>query len=495
MAVKKATASAKKSAKPVATKNQTVSPEKISQYATLIAKKRDGNEFTKPEIRTIVDAIMKGEMPVSQQSALLMAIYFKSLSGSEMAAFAEEMMFSGTTMDIDFARITDPKVSKTSTGGVGDKVSLSLAVVGAACGVVVPMMVSSDESTIISLVDKMRAIPGVKTEMTHAEYAKLVGKVGTGIVSKSADISPVDASLTVLRKETVTNENLHLLTSSILSRKYAEDSDGLIIDLKWGSGSYIHDLEQAKLLARYLTRVAKGMKRKSVALVTDANQPIGDTVGTGMEIIETVQVLCGCGLNIAPKSKYEYLAGTQELLQEFGKEIVRLAGVAGSTLSAKQMIERTINNRSGLQHFKEMIEKQGGSTEWLTDLVAKFDAAVKAGKAEEFDWLKEQKLFKPVTKIKHSCAAKRGYVHQINPLLIAKGVYELARRKDGSLDPAVGVCGLRKVGYQVKQGEALFEIRYNDEANLERAMEYFRYAYRLAPKRPADLPLIAERVA
>ncbi|MCR5183992.1 MAG: thymidine phosphorylase [Opitutales bacterium] len=490
MSTKKSTGNSKK----VST-NPAVSEEKIEQYAALIAKKRDGNEFTKPEIRTIVDAIMKGDMPVSQQSALLMAIYFKSLSGAEMAAFSEEMMFSGTTMDIEFAKITDPKVSKTSTGGVGDKVSLALAVVGAANDVVVPMMVSQDESTVISLIDKVKAIPGFNTEYSHSDYAKLIGKVGTGIVRKSEDISPVDGALSVLRKETVTDENLHLLTCSILSRKYAEDSDGLIIDLKWGSGSYVHDLEQAKLLARFLTRVAKGMKRKSVALVTDANQPLGDMVGTGMEIIETVQILCGCGLNLTPKSRYAYLANSQELLQEFGKEMVRLAGVAGSTLSAKQMVERTIRNRLGLKKFKEMIEKQGGSTEWLTDLVAKYDAAVKAGAGESFDWLKEQKLFKPATKVKHSCAAKRGYVHQINPLLIAKGVYELARRKDGTLDPAVGVCGLRKVGYQVKQGEALFEIRYNDEANLARAMEYFRYAYRLAPKRPVDLPLIAERVA
>lgn len=490
MAVKKASATSKE---PV--QGEAVSPEKLAEFAKLIAKKRDGNEFTKAEIRVIVDAIMRGEMPVSQQSALLMSIYFKTLSGGEMASFAEEMMFSGTTMDIDFAKITDPKISKTSTGGVGDKVSLALAVVGAACGVVVPMMVSDDESSVISLVDKIKSIPGIKTDFTHAGYAELVGKVGTGIVPKTADISPVDAALTVLRKQTVTDENLHMLASSILSRKYAEDSDGLIIDLKWGSGSYIKELEQAKLLARFLTRVAKGMKRKSVALVTDANQPIGDTVGTGMEIIETVQVLCGCGLNIAPKSKYEYLAGTQELLQEFGKEMVRLAGVAGSTLSAKQMIERTIRNRSGLKKFKEMIEKQGGKTEWLTDLVAKFDVAVKEGRAETFDWMAEQTLFKPAAHVKRNCAAKRGYVHQINPLLIAKGVYELARRKDGTLDPAVCVCNMRKVGYQVKQGEALFEIHYNDEANFARAAEIFRYAYRLAPKRPADLPLIAERVA
>lgn len=431
-----------------------------STYAYLIEKKRDGGEFTSDEIRTIVDAIINEQMPLAQQAALLMAIYFKSMSANEMSALSEEMMFSGDTVELN--SITDPKMSKVSTGGVGDKTTIALAALSAACGVVVPTMVSKDEDFIITSVDKMKAIPGFKANLSVKDYETVLRRVGCAVVEQSKHIAPIDDMLSDLRQQTATVSSLPLITSSILSKKFAEGCEGLVVDVKWGNGSYIRDLEQAKQLARTITRVARGMSRRCVALVTDANQPLGNTVGTGLELLEIVELLKGEG----PED-------LKELLLKLGMEMVRLAGVAGSTLSAKQSVERALKDGSALKKFRDMVVAQGGKPDWIDN-------------PEKFPKAKYTKKLP---------AAKRGYVHMINAGMIARGVQELARRKDGSYDPAVGLVNLKKVGTQVKQGEPLVEILYNDESNLDKAMEYFRSAYRLAPKRPNDINLIVERVA
>lgn len=429
-------------------------------FAYLIEKKREGGEFTKDEIRQIVDSIMDKEMPPAQQAALLMAIYFKNMSAAETAAFSEEMMFSGDTVDLD--DISEPKISKVSTGGVGDKTTLALSALAAATGVVVPTFVARDEDFIISAVDKMSSIPGFKAKLTTKDAVKILDKVGCAIVEQNKEIAPIDETLYTLRQDTATSGSLPLITSSILSKKFAEGCEGLIVDVKWGNGSSIRDLEQAKQLARTLTRVARSMKRKCVALVTDANQPLGDSVGTGLEILEVLELLKGEG----PEDM-------KELVFKLGMEMVRLAGVAGSTLSAKQTIERVLKNGEALNKFREMVVAQGGKP----------------------DWIDNPDKFPKAKYVKKLPAAKRGYVHLINAGLIARGVQVLAQKKDGTYDPAVGVVGIKKVGTQVKQGEPLIEILYNDESKMEQAMEYFRSAYRLAPKRPTPPALIVERVA
>ena len=323
-------------------------------FAYLIEKKREGGEFTKEEIRHIVDSIMDEEMPQSQQAALLMAIYFKNMSAAETAAFAEEMMFSGDTVDLD--DIADPKISKVSTGGVGDKTTIALAALAAATGVVVPTFVARDEDFAISSVDKMCAIPGFKSKLTTKECVRILSKVGCAVVEQNKDIAPIDEALYSLRQATATSGSLPLITSSILSKKFAEGCEGLVVDVKWGNGSAIRELEQAKQLARTLTRVARSMKRKCVALVTDANQPLGNTVGTGLEILEVIDLLKGEG----PEDM-------KELVFKLGMEMVRLAGVAGSTLSARQMIERVLKTGEALKKFREMVVAQGGKPDWIDD--------------------------------------------------------------------------------------------------------------------------------
>lgn len=431
-------------------------------FAYLIEKKRDGNEFTEEEVRIIVDAILDGEIPDYQLAALIMAVYFKDMSAQETACFAEEMRLTGEVLELE--SITRPKVAKYSTGGVGDKTTMILSAMSAACGVVMPSMCSQDEDFILSMPEKLSSIGGIKTKLSLDAFVKQLSTVGTAIVSHDEKISPADAILYNMRHNTATIPSLPLIAISVLSKKFAAGAEGLVVDVKWGNGSFIRDLEQAKQLARYITRVSKVMKRRCVALVTDMNQPLGDSVGLGFEVLEAVKFLKG-------ESASEDM---KELVLKLGMEIVRLAGVAGSNLSAKQSVERALNEGLAYKKFLEMIKAQGGSAAWLTD-TSKY----------------------PMPKhVRKLAAQKRGYVHNINAGQIARGVKILSDGKPGSKpDPFVGVTEIKKIGTQVKQGEPLLQIHYNDESNLDSAMEYFRSAYRLAPRRPNPPQIIVERVA
>jgi pyrimidine-nucleoside phosphorylase len=366
---------------------------------------------------------------------------------------------------IDLSHIAKPKIDKYSTGGVGDKTSLVLVPLAMASGVVVPMMCGVEHDYVINTLEKLAAIPGFKGHMSNDQFAQQLSRIGGAIIAQNEDLAPADAKLYELRKDTGTIPSLPLITGSVLSKKLAEGAEGLVIDVKWGNGSFIKDLEQAKQLARSMTRVGRSMKRRCVALVTDMNQPLGDSVGTALEVKEAIQLLRGEG----PED-------VKELVLKLGMEIVRLAGVAGSTLSAKQTVQRHLTDGSALEKFKELVKAQGGDTSFI-DHPEKFPAA---------------------RHIRKLPAPKRGYVHTINAAMIARGVHLLGAGKENpgdKIDHSVGVSEIKKVGTQVKQGEPLMMIHYNDEAKLEQALEYFKNAYRLAPKRPTPPPAIVERVA
>jgi len=429
-------------------------------FAFLIEKKRDSGEFNEEEIRYIIDSITDQSLPDYQLAALTMAIYFQGMSANEIATLAEEVMLSGEV--IDLSKITKPKVDKYSTGGVGDKTSLVLAPLAAACGVVIPMMNGIDEEMVISTLDKLASIPGYKKDLSLPDFVKQLKSLSCAIVESSTEIAPVDRVIYQMRQNTGTIPSLPLITGSVLSRKLAQGAEGLVVDVKWGNGSFIKDVEQARQLARSITRVGRSMRRRCVALVTDMNQPLGNTVGTSLEVKEAIELLKGEGPD-----------DLKELVLKLGMEIVRLAGVAGSTLSAKQTVQKHLQDGSALSKFEQMVKAQGGDSSYITD-VDKFPTA------------------KYVRKLP---APKRGYVHTINAGMIARGVQMLALGKSTKWDHAVGVSEIKKMGTQVKQGEPLMMIHYNNEERLESALEYLRSAYRLAPKRPNPNPLIVERVA
>lgn len=443
-------------------RKKIVSPRKFVKpsYAALIEKKRDGNEFSEEEIRFLVDSVLDRKIPDSQLSALLMAIYFQGMAAAETATFAEEIMLSGEMVDL--TKLSRPKIDKFSTGGVGDKTSLVLGPLAAACGVVMPTINGVDEEMEISTREKLGAIKGFKSNLEVSAFRDQLSKVGCAIMAQNDQIVPVDSILYRIRQECGSIPSLPLITTSVLSRKLAAGSESVVVDVKWGNGSFIPELEQAKQLARNITRVGRAMKKRVVALVTDMNQPLGDSVGTALEIREAMDLLRGEG----PED-------LKEMVLKLGMEVVRISGVAGSTLSAKQTVQRHLEDGSALAKFRDMVEAQGGDPKVVDD-------PDKLPKAKHC-----KKLPSP----------KRGYVHTINAGMIARGVRLLAERKNGTLDPAVGISEVKKVGTQMKQGEPLMMIHYNDEANSEAALSYLREAYRLAPKRPVSPDLVVERVA
>ncbi|MDR2667629.1 MAG: thymidine phosphorylase [Puniceicoccales bacterium] len=430
-------------------------------YGFLIEKKRDGGEFTEEEIKAVVDALLDEVLPSHQLAGLLLVIYFRGLTVAETAALSEELMLSGEVLNL--SAIAKPKVAHYATGGVGDKVPLVLPAIAAACGVVVPAMIGEDENFIIGTLDKLSAIPGFRADESLKDFIGHLSSVGVAYASRHASIAPIDSVIFAMRKEVAAVPCLPLIAASILSRKSAEGAEGFVVDVKWGNGSFIKDLEQAKTLARTIARACDAFQRKSVVLVTDINQPLGDSVGTALEIEEAVRFL----------KTEEGEDDFKQLVLRMGVEVVRLAGVAGSTLSAKQMVQRSLSSGDALKKFKEIIAAHGGDTSYIDDT---------------------EKLPK-ARFVRKLPAPKRGYIHTINAAMIVRGVRILAQRPDGTMDPAVGVSKIMKVGIQIKQGEPLMMIHYNDEKNLEPALEYLRNAYRLAPKRPAAAELIIERIA
>jgi pyrimidine-nucleoside phosphorylase len=430
-------------------------------YSYLIEKKRDDGEFLDDEIRYVVDSILDDKMPEYQQAAWVMSVYFRGMSAQETASFAEEMMLSGEVLEL--TSISRPKVDKYSTGGVGDKTTLVLGPLAAVAGVAMPTMNGVDEEFLISNLVKLSSIPGFSKKCDLDSFLEQIKSVHCAFVEQHEEITPVDTILYNLRQKIGAIPCIPFITASAMSRKFAAGAESLVVDVKWGNGSFIKSTEEARQLARSMTRVARSLKRRCVALVTDMNQPLGDSVGTALEVKEAIQLLKGEG----PED-------LQELVLKLGMEIVRLAGVAGSTLSAKQTVQRHLQDGSALEKFKEMIAAQGGNTDCIDD-------------PDKF----------PVAKhIRKLPAPKRGYVHTINAAMIARGVHMLSYDENGKkLDVSAGVSELKKVGTQMKQGEPLMMIHYNDESRLEAALEYLKTAYRLAPKRPNPAPLIVERVA
>jgi pyrimidine-nucleoside phosphorylase len=287
----------------------------------------------------------------------------------------------------------------------------------------------------------LSSIPGFDYAFDLKKFQKQLKKIACCYYEQPGNIVPADVILDGIRRTTGTVPSVSLMTGTILANKLSSGADGVVVDVKWGNGSFIKDVEQAKQLGRMITRVARNLNKKCIAVVTDANQPLGRTVGTWLEIEETIELLQGHG---DPEM--------QDLILRVGMEIIRLAGVAGSTLSAKQMIIKKLSDGSALDKFKEMIREQGGDTSYI-DNPSKYPRAKYSRKLS---------------------AQKRGYIHTVNAGMIARGVSILSKKKDGTTDHSVGISGVMKVGMQIKQGEPLVMVHYNDESTLEPALEYIR---------------------
>ena len=405
----------------------------------IIAKKRDGEVLSRDEIGAFVRGSTDGSWADYQLSALLMAIYLRGMTPEETAFYTEAMMNSGVVADLRSVKL--PKADKHSTGGVGDKVSLHLAPMVAACGVAVPMISGRGLGHTGGTLDKLESIPGFRVNLSMAEYRAELEQVGLSLIGQTAELAPSDKKLYALRDVTATVECIPLICGSILAKKLAEGIDVLVLDVKFGRGAFMKDKAKARELAQALVSVATAMGKPTRAVMTAMEQPLGRNVGNALEVIESIECLRGRGP-----------ADTMEVTYALGEQMLVLAGVARTATEARAALERSISSGAALEKLRAMIVAQGG------------DARVV-----------DQPERLPQAKFKVALAASRaGFVQDVDAMGVALAALRLGagrvKATDG-VDHAVGFSELVKVGERVAAGAALCVIHANDEAGLAAARE------------------------
>ncbi len=426
----------------------------------LIAKKRDGGALSAEEIRYMIGGYTRGEIPDYQMSAMLMAMYFRGLDHEETVAMTMAMMHSGDT--IDLSGLTGVKADKHSTGGVGDKTSLVLCPMLAACGVKMAKMSGRGLGHTGGTIDKLESIPGFSCDMTPEHFFETVETVGFAIAAQTAEIDPADKKLYALRDVTGTVAVRGLIVSSIMSKKLAAGADIIVLDVKCGSGSFMKTEADARLLAREMVDVGNAAGRKTAALITDMDEPLGRAVGNALEVREAIAALKG-----------EFRGDLTELCLTIGSSVLLLGGLASSEADARARLQRTIDDGSALRKLGDFIRAQGGDETVIQDPSRLPTAPVK---------------FPVITN-------EQGYVNQMN----AEGIGLVSLRlgggratKESTIDPAVGVVLEKKVGDAVREGDSLAVIHARDEAAAEAAAEALRACYTITPEASERPPFIKE---
>jgi pyrimidine-nucleoside phosphorylase len=428
----------------------------------VIARKRDGAELQHWEIESFVKGATDGSWADYQLSAFLMAVYLKGMTARETAALTEAMLKSGVVADL--SAIKAPKADKHSTGGVGDKVSLHLAPMVAACGVAVPMISGRGLGHTGGTLDKLEAIPGFRVGLTLTEYRQQLEKIGIALIGQTAELAPADRKLYALRDVTATVECIPLICASILSKKLASGIDVLVLDVKFGKGAFMGDKARAKELAAAITTVAKAMGKPTKAVLTSMDEPLGHAVGNALEIAESIGCLKGKG---APD--------LMEVTFAIGEQMLVLAGVAKDAASAKARLEGSISSGAALKKFREMVAAQGG------------DARV----ADDPSIMPRARHVKPFA------APRGGFVTDVDARGAALAALRLGAgraKAEDSIDHSVGIDGLAKRGGAVKAGEALCMIHAQNEESSREAAEILGRAITIGDAAPPPAKLIDEIV-
>jgi pyrimidine-nucleoside phosphorylase len=430
----------------------------------VIRKKRDGLTLDRAEIDAFVAGATSGAWPEYQTSALLMAIVLRGMSAEETAWLTAAMVRSGERLDL--SDIPGPKVDKHSTGGVGDKTSLVLVPLAAACGVVVPKMSGRGLGHSGGTLDKLESIPGYRIGLSMAEFRAALRVVGGAIIGQSAAIAPADKKLYALRDVTATVESIPLITASIMSKKIAEGIDGLVLDVKCGRGAFMKERGDARRLAELMVAIGRANGVLTEALITAMDAPLGRAVGNALEVAESIQTLRGEG----PED-------LSDLSLELAARMVHAAGAAEDISKAEAMVEDALSSGRALEKFRELVARQGGDPRVIDD-PARLPAA-------------------PHT---HLITADRyGYIKRLDAELIGRAAMVLGagrNRVEDTIDPAVGVIVRAKWDEHVRTGEPILELHYRDGSRLGAALELLQDAWVIADE-PANepQPLILEAIA
>lgn len=411
----------------------------------VIAAKRDSRKLTRDEIGAFVRGATDGSWADYQLSAMLMAICIRGMDAEETAALTGAMMRSGVIADLSGVRL--PKVDKHSTGGVGDKVSIHLAPMVAACGAAVPMMSGRGLGHTGGTLDKLESIPGFRTGLALSEYRAQMEKLGVALIGQTGELAPADKKLYALRDVTGTVESIPLITASILSKKLAEGIDSLVLDVKFGAGAFMKDKARARELASTMVAACRRLGKPARALLTAMDQPLGRAVGNALEIAECIDCLRGNGP-----------ADLMEVTHALGSHMLVLAGVEQTLPAARARLENAIASGAALAKFRDLVVAQGGDSRVVDDPDARLPKArhISAVLAPAGD------------------RDAGGHVAGVDAMEIALAALRLGAgraRAEDTIDHAVGISHLAKVGDRIAPGGTLAVIHANDEAALADARE------------------------
>lgn len=424
----------------------------------LIEKKRDGGELAREEIAFLIRGYTRDEIPDYQMAAWLMAGFLRGISEAETQALVEEMLYSGDVLTHD--RIAEPKVDKHSTGGVGDKTSLVIAPIAAACGVAVPMISGRALAHTGGTLDKLEAIPGFRTDLSLDEFRHVLAACGLSLIGQTKEIAPADRKLYALRDLTATVPFRPYICASIMSKKLAEGIDGLVLDVKSGNGAFMRDLEDAQTLAGMLAGIGRGMGKRVVALVTDMNQPLGRWVGNAVETREAIEMLQGnLGGDFA------------DLSIELAARMLNIGGIEDDLDAARTRAVDAVTSGRALEKLQRVIELQGG------------DPRV----ADDPRRLPQALLSRDIR------AERSGYVTGIETDEVGRVVMDWGggrRRLEDAIDYGVGLNIHVKLGDPVKPGDPLVTAYYNDASKFGSMADRLRGAWSITEEAPPPVQMI-----
>ncbi len=403
----------------------------------LIRKKRNGGTLTQSELKSFITEFVDGSIPDYQMSAFLMAVYFNGMSVDERAAFTEVMLHSGVVVDLSM--IPGIKVDKHSTGGVGDKVSLILAPMVAACGVPVPMISGRGLGHTGGTLDKLEAIPGFKTNLDIYEYKKVIAETGLVLIGQTKEIAPADKRMYALRDVTATVESIPLIAGSIMSKKLAEGIDALVLDVKTGNGAFMQKYEDSVALANALVSIGNAMGKTTVGFITDMSQPLGFMIGNWLEVVESVECLKG-----------KDVSDLMEVTYVLGGAMLWLGKKSGSIGEGSELCKAVIANGKAYDKFCQLVKRQGGDCSFLDD----------------------PKQYPAPAFVAEVRSEKNGFVAGYSTMEVGLLAIELGAGRtkvDDIIDPKAGIVITKKVGDAVAQGELLATIYTDKPGVAERA--------------------------
>lgn len=430
----------------------------IMRMYDLILKKRNGGKLSEEEISYMVEGFTAGEIPDYQMAAMMMAVYFTGMDGEETLHLTMAMAHSGDMLDL--SGIRGVKVDKHSTGGVGDKTSLALAPMVAACGIKVAKMSGRGLGHTGGTIDKLESFPGFNTGISEKTFMENVNRIGIAIMGQTADIAPADKKLYALRDVTATVDNMSLIASSIMSKKLASGADAIVLDVKTGSGAFMKDEKDARALAEEMVKLGKNAGRKTAAVISDMDEPLGYAVGNALEVKEAIDTLRGKGPEDFVK-----------LCLTLGSHMVVAGGMAKSAAEAEEKLRQVIADGSALRKLADFVEAQGGDRE----AVYRTELLPQAAYREEIP------------------SPQAGYVERI--VCDEVGVCSLMlgggrETKESPIDLSVGLVLRKKVGDYVEKGETLAVMHGNDREKMKAAAKRFTDSYKFSQKPVAKRPLI-----